>query len=176
MSEMEQIIINEDEYIVGDFHVRDDSTAEWCIKKIKEAQTNKKMWEAHYKAQMERVNTQTQQTVDYFTARLAEYFGLVPHKATKTQESYSLPSAKLIQKKQQPEYKVEDAELVAWLEANQMEDMIKVKKSADWASLKKSVTVAGEHVCTEDGEIVPGVTVTERPEKFEIKMEESENE
>ena len=34
---------------------------------------------------------------------LGEYFKTVPHKKTKTQEAYQLPSGKLILKKQEPE-------------------------------------------------------------------------
>jgi hypothetical protein len=54
-----------------------------------------------------------------------------------------------------------------------MNQFIKVKESTDWASLKKLVTISAdcEHVMTEDGEIVPGVTVTIRPDIFKVEME-----
>ena len=155
------------------FHVTDDKAAEWCMKKIQEAEADRAMWKAHYEAQMKKVNESADSTVAYFTARLEEYFASVPHKATKTQESYSLPGGKLILKRQQPEYTVDNAALVPWLEESFMGQLVKVEKKADWAGLKKIVTVTpdGAHVATDDGEIIPGVTVTPRPDVFKVEME-----
>ena len=155
------------------FTVTDDSAAQWCMKKIKEAEADRAMWKAHYEAQMEKVNKAADESVAYFTAKLEEYFATVPHKATKTQESYSLPGGKLIQKHQQPAFETDDNKLVPWLKQNFMGQLVKVKESADWAGLKKVVTVTpdGAHVATDDGEIVPGVTVTQRPDVFKVEME-----
>ena len=157
-----------------EFTVTDDGAAEWCMKKIKEAEANKEMWRKHYEAQMEKVNKAADESIAYFTAKLEEYFANVPHKATKTQESYSLPGGKLIRKKQQPKFETDDEALVPWLEENFMGQLVKVKKSADWAALKKicSVTPDGAHVATDDGEIIPGVTVTQRPDVFKVEMED----
>lgn len=156
------------------FHVTDDKAAEWCMKKIREAEADRAMWKAHYEAQMEKVNKAADESISYFTAKLEEYFANVPHKATKTQESYTLPGGKLIRKKQQPKFDTDDEALVPWLEENFMSQLVKVKKSADWAELKKvvSVTPDGEHVATDEGEIIPGVTVTQRPDVFKVEMEE----
>lgn len=158
-----------------EFSVIDDATAQWCMKKIKEAEADRAMWKAHYEAQMEKVNKAADESIAYFTGKLEEYFATVPHKATKTTESYSLPGGKLVQKKQNPEYKTDDAELLQWLKENFMFDFIKTKtvESADWAGLKKIVTVTpdGAHVATDDGEIIPGVTVTPRPDVFKVEME-----
>jgi hypothetical protein len=119
------------------FHVTDDKAAEWCMKKIREAEADRAMWKTHYEAQMEKVNKAADESIAYFTARLEEYFASVPHKATKTQESYSLPSGKLILKRQQPEYKTNEEELLQWLKDNFMYDFVKTKtvESADWAGL-----------------------------------------
>ena len=158
----------------GVFTVKDDSTAQWCMKKIREAEADRAMWKAHYEAQMEKVNKAADESIAYFTAKLEEYFANVPHKATKTQESYTLPGGKLIRKKQQPKFETDDEALVPWLEENFMGQLVKVKKSADWAALKKicSVTPDGEHVVTDEGEIIPGVTVTQRPDVFKVEMED----
>lgn len=155
------------------FHVTDDKAAEWCMQKIKEAEADRAMWKKHYEAQMEKVNQAADSAVAYFTAKLQEYFATVPHKTTKTQESYSLPGGKLVQKHQQPAYETDDDKLVPWLKQNFMGQLVKVRESADWAGLKKVVTVTpdGMHVATDDGEIVPGVTVTPRPDVFKVEME-----
>ena len=156
------------------FTVTDDSAAQWCMKKIKEAEADRAMWKAHYEEQMDKVNKAADESIAYFTAKLEEYFANVPHKATKTQESYTLPGGKLIRKKQQPKFETDDEALVPWLEENFMSQLVKVKKSADWAALKKvvSVTPDGEHVATDEGEIIPGVTVTQRPDVFKVEMED----
>lgn len=164
--------------LIGDehdgFRVTDDKAAQWCMKKIQEAEADRAMWKAHYEAQMQKVNESADSAVAYFTARLEEYFASVPHKATKTTESYSLPGGKLILKRQQPEYKVDDAALVPWLEESFMGQLVNVEKKADWAGLKKIVAVTpdGAHVATDDGEIIPGVTVTQRPDVFKVEMED----
>ena len=157
-----------------EFTVTDDAAAEWCMKKIKEAESDRAMWKAHYDAQMEKVNKAADESIAYFTAKLEEYFANVPHKATKTQESYTLPGGKLIRKKQQPKFDIDDETLVSWLDDNMMGPLVKVKKTADWAALKKvcSVTPDGEHVATDEGEIIPGVTVTQRPDVFKVEMED----
>lgn len=155
------------------FTVTDDSAAQWCMKKIQEAEADRAMWKAHYEAQMQKVNESADSAVAYFTARLEEYFASVPHKATKTQESYALPGGKLVRKKQQPKFTTDDEALVPWLEGNAMGSLVKITKSANWAELKKGVTVTpdGQHVATADGEIVPGVTVEQRPDVFKVEME-----
>lgn len=157
-----------------EFTVTDDAAAEWCMKKIRKIESDRAMWKAHYEAQMEKVNKAADDDVAYFTAKLEEYFANVPHKTTKTQESYTLPGGKLIRKKQQPKFETDDEALVPWLEENFMSQLVKVKKSADWAALKKvcSVTPDGEHVATDEGEIIPGVTVTQRPDVFKVEMED----
>ena len=157
-----------------EFTVTDDAAAEWCMKKIRKIEAGRAMLKAHYEGQMEKVNKAADDDVAYFTAKLEEYFANVPHKTTKTQESYTLPGGKLIRKKQQPKFETDDEALVPWLEENFMGQLVKVKKSADWAALKKvcSVTPDGEHVATDDGEIIPGVTVTQRPDVFKVEMED----
>ena len=171
MSEMQEIAYTDQP---EEFTVTDDATAQWCMKKIKEAEADKEMWRKHYEAQMEKVNKAADESIAYFTAKLEEYFANVPHKATKTQESYTLPGGKLIRKKQQPKFETDDEALVPWLEENFMGQLVKVKKSADWAALKKicSVTPDGEHIATDEGEIIPGVTVTQRPDVFKVEMED----
>ena len=161
--------------LIGDehdgFHVTDDKAAQWCMQKIMEAETDRAMWKAHYEAQMEKVNKAADESIAYFTGKLEEYFATVPHKATKTQESYTLPGGKLVLKQQQPKFKTDDDKLVPWLEANGRTGLVKIKKSADWATLKKSLNFVGENAVTVDGEIVPGVKVEQRPDVFKVEME-----
>jgi len=170
MSEMQEIAYTEQP---EEFTVTDDATAQWCMKKIREAEETKEMWRKHYDEQFAKVTAASDASIAYMTAKLEEYFLTVPHKATKTQESYALPGGKLLRKKQQPKFDTDDEALVAWLKSSDMKQFVKVKESADWASLKKLVAMSadGEHVMMADGEIVPGVTVTIRPDIFKVEME-----
>ena len=47
---------------------------------------------------------------------------------------------------------------------------VKTKEVLDWAELKKNVVFMGENVVNGDGEIIPGITITERPDKFVVEV------
>jgi hypothetical protein len=101
---------------------------------------------------------------------LAEYFATVPHKKTKTQESYKLPGGKLVLKTQNPEYKKDEATVIEWLKKNDMAKYVKVEEKLDWAGLKEVTGVFEGHIVTEDGEIVPGIDVVDREAKFVVEV------
>ena len=169
MSEMPDTI--QEEY--QGFQITDDAKAEWAVRKIKEAQADTAKWAEHFAAQLEKVKAANQSTIDYMTGKLAQYFATVPHKDSKTQSKYELPSATLIRKQQQPQYSCDDSELLAYLDGSGHADYVKTVRSPDWAAFKKITTVQdGALVDTETGEIVRGVTVVERPDVFDVKIKE----
>lgn len=156
-----------------EWEIIDDKGAEWAIQKIREAQEDTARWEAHYQEQLSKIAARNKETEIFMTAKLQQYFNTVPHKQTKTQESYSLPSAKLVLKSQQPSYSKDDAVLVPWLKENAPE-LVKVAESADWATLKKRVAILeGNVVDAETGEVIPGVTAEQRPLVFQVSMKEA---
>jgi len=153
------------------FQITDDSTAEWAVRKIKEAQGDTAKWQAHFAAQLASIKKANDATVEYMTGLLAHYFEAVPHKDSKTMSKYELPSATLVRKQQQPEYSRDDDILLDYLEKEGFTSLIKIKREPDWASLKKELTKSGDQaVSTITGEIVPGVTVIERPDKFDVQI------
>lgn len=155
------------------FRVTDDKSAEWCIRKIREARAEKQRWAEYYREQQRKIDQEADGTIGYFEALLADYFDMVPHKRTKTQESYQLPGGKLVRKQQASEYQRDEAALLPWLKEN-APALVKVTEAADWAALKNQLVIApdGETVATEDGEIVPGVKAIQRPEVFRVEMKE----
>ena len=166
--------MSEELYIYEEgFHVTNDETAEWCIRKIKKAQADQARWKAHYEAQMEKVNRATESAVAYFSGLLEEYFASVPHHTTKTSESYALPGGKLIRKHRQPKFTLDEDVLVPWLKENEP-SLVKVKETADWANLKRKIggNIQGATLVTEYGEIVPGVSVEEQPDEFRVEVSE----
>ena len=169
MSELmnEEILSEEEQRFVVD----DDQKAEWCMKKIREAQQEAQEWAAFYKDQADKAKLKYESRIAWFEHLLRPYFDMVPHKATATQQSYVLPSGKLVVKQQQPEYVREDEKILEWM-AEQDTDMhfIKVKESVDWAEFKKVLTRVGDKMVTEDGVIVPGITVSEREPVFKVEV------
>ena len=151
------------------FSVDDDQAAEWCIRKIKEAEEQKAFWKAHYDAQYKRVCDSNDAIIETMTTYLRDYFERIPHKVTKTQESYQLPSAKLVMKRQEPEYERNDSEVIRWLHENNGEQYIKTKESLDWSGMKKSLMVMGETVADEYGQIIPCIKVKPREDIFKVE-------
>lgn len=164
MSEIEKI--ESDTY----FRVTDDQTAEWCMEQIRNAKEEKDKWKAFYDDRYQRVCETCDLTIANMEAMLQTYFESVPHKVTKTQENYALPSGKLVIKKQEPEYQREDAEVIEWLKEHGGERFIKTKETLDWNELKRTLTVMGETVADADGQVIPCITAVERPDAFKVEL------
>lgn len=153
-----------------DFIIDSDAKAEWALKKISEARADRDRWIAWYQDKITEIKAQTDYNTANLEAMLAQYFDTVPHKKTKTQESYTLPGGKLIVKTQNPEYKRDDATVIAWLKGNGGESYIKVEEKLDWATLKGDTNAVGGKIVTMDGEIVPGIEVIDREPKFVVEV------
>lgn len=162
------------------FTVDNDMKAEWVLSKIRHIRADQKKENDElarqmqfYKDQMDLVNKQADDDVAWFESMLTPYFAERMEngftKSTKTQISYKLPTGKMILKHQAPEFERKDEDLLPWLKQNRP-DLVKVTESANWAELKKTVKINGDSVVTEDGEVVPGVKVTEREDKFEVEV------
>ena len=162
------------------FTVDNDMKAEWVLNKIRHIRADQKKecdeltrQMQFYKDQMDMVSKQADDDIAWFESMLTPYFAERMEngftKSTKTQTTYKLPTGKLVLKKQAPEYERKDDDLLPWLKQNRP-DLVKVTESANWAELKKSVKINGENVVTADGEVVPGVKVTVREDKFEVEV------
>lgn len=160
------------------FVVDDDQKAEWALAKIREHRTEAERIGAACTAEIERYEQIRQGAIDkaakdsgYLESLLFAYFGQVPHKATKTQETYKLPSGTLKQKSREPEYKRDEAALLKWLTEQGMAGLIETKTAPKWAELKKGIAINGEQaIYTETGEVIPGVKVIERDPVFSVEV------
>ena len=160
-----------DEY--DGFQITDDHAAEWAIQKIKEAQGDTAKWAEHFAAQLEKIKAANQSTIDFMTSALGSYFATVPHKETKTQAKYDLPSATLIRKQQQPQFDRDNDALLAFLDGSKRNDLVRVKREPAWDEIKKVFAVQGETMIDpETGEVVAGVKVVARPDVFDVKIKE----
>ena len=152
------------------FVIDTDAKAEWALTKIREARSDRDRWVKWYEEKIAEITAQTDFNTMNLERMLAEYFASVPHKKTKTQESYTLPGGKLILKTQNPEYKRDDKTVIDWLKQNGQAQYVKVKEELAWSDLKAATAIFEGHIVTEDGEIVPGVDVIERDAKFVVEV------
>ena len=147
--------------------IGNDAEADEALCKIQNARDEIDFWKSYYKEQLQKIEVQAQFNIDNETARLKDYFDRVPHKVTKTKETYPLRSGKLVWKDQQPKYDRQDESVIHYLKENKMVDYIKVKEELDWAGLKKELTFCGEDAFVkETGEKVPGIKVIEQERIF----------
>ena len=179
MSEARNEIMEEEEEL-QEVAVLDDASAEMILKQLKAAEDQYDRMKAWYDQQTKRLKEIRDRTRSWAETCLRPYFDMVPTTGKKIL-SYDMPGGTLKLAKQDPEYEVNDDELVPWLEANKMADFVKITKEARWGDFKETLkdekkkirTIAAEdgtlQVITEDGEIVPGVTAKIREDKFTIK-------
>ena len=152
------------------FVIDTDAKAQWALDKIREARADRDAWVKWYEDKIKEITEQTDFNTMNLERMLAEYFATVPHKKTKTQETYPLKGGKLILKTQNPEYKRDDKAVIDWLKSNNMPQFVKVKEELAWSDLKGATAVFEGHIVTEDGEIVPGIEVIERDAKFVVEV------
>lgn len=163
----------QEEQLEQDVPVLDDMDAEYLMGRIRAANAQYARMEAWYAKQLEKAKALRDRTVLWAEGNLRVYFDSVDtKKKTKTQVSYELPSGKLVLKHQEPKFETQDAELVPWLKQNGLAEMVETKESAKWGELKKTLTLApdGMSMLTGDGEVVPGVVVTPREDKFTVTV------
>ena len=137
------------------FLVRDDQAAEWCMKKIREAEAEYNRMEEWYDMQIQKARERCESTVNYMTTLLMKY---------------QLPSGELVLSKAKDDYKAADNQkLLDWCAVNDP-DLLKTVQSPKWADIKKRLTtVDGKVVDKETGLFVDGVEIEHKEAKFEVK-------
>lgn len=163
------------------FRIDDDHKAEWAMRLIADERAEAERLNAvrrqmieDYTEQIRRENEMLEKRTSALTAMLMDYFETVPHKGTKTQESYQLPSGKLVRKYPAPKIERDDAAMIAWLRENDLERFIKVKESPAWDELKKSsVSFDGDGcaIYTPTGEIMEGVAAVPQEPVFKLEIQ-----
>lgn len=161
------------------FVIDDDNKADWAIRKIdEEKQEFNRIRElaeeqtARIEQKVEAAERRFNQRTSYLRSLLGSYFMQVPHRKTKTQESYRLLSGSLVLKlpKVKPAY--EEDELVKYLKESGMPDYIKTEEKARWGELKKLLDLSqGKHPVIKDtGELVECIRVEETPAEFKVEV------
>ena len=174
VEENENLLTEEEKRFVVD----NDQKADWAARKVAEIDADTARWEKFYTEQIEKVRKANDFRAAYFRRMLQDYFFTVPHKKSKTQSSYQLPSGRLIMKAQGPAYERDDATVIKWIYENSDTPgmFINTKETLNWSELKKAlegedgIAISDGQVVTPDGEIVPGIKVVERPNVFKVEV------
>lgn len=168
-----------------EWHIKNDSDADWALKRIAEQRADKDRILSIGEKEIEDIKVsmeKTQKSFDsfesYMNGKLLEYFLTVEHRKTKAgTQQYKLLRGTLQMKPAAKKPIVNEEQLVEWLAANDMTDYIKTKQSPAWGDLKKSLDLSGDvPVVKETGEVVEGVTLEDVPETFEIKLSKGDEE
>ena len=158
------------------FVIDSDSKADWALQKIKEhketiAEKEQLAEERimQIKAWLESETDKLHQQISSLEYMLFEYASEIKEQDPDF-KTKKLPFGKLQYRSQRPKWHYKD-DLLEYAESS-MPDVIKVKKHVDKRELKKKCEVVnGKVVNKETGEMIEGVEVEERGEKFSIKVD-----
>ncbi|MDQ2087182.1 host-nuclease inhibitor Gam family protein [Herbivorax sp. ANBcel31] len=160
-----------------EFIIDDDKKAEWALRKIAEERAEAQRYVnvcksmiLDYEEKIRKEEEKLSKKTSYLEFKLQQYFQSVEHKSTKTQKTYKLPSGTLRLKNQQAEFKRDEEKIINWLKENKLLNFIKVKEKPDWVELKRKIKVSGDRAVSEDGQIIDGIEVIEKPPVFEVEI------
>lgn len=167
----------EDEEVRARFEIKDDGMADWALRTIRadEAEANriKKIALDQIELlnnQIDEIDEKLEKKTSFLKGALRLYFQSVPHKETKTQETYKLLNGSLVMKKATQKMVKDDETLLKYFHEHNLEDFIKVKESPDWSRYKAECEILdGKCVNVQTGEVVECVTIEDVPETFSIK-------
>lgn len=116
---------------------------------------------------------ESEDRIAYYSALLETYIREEIQKQVaagkKPKKTIKLPYGKISLKSQQPEYQKDEKALYEF--AKQTGYVVPVEPKLDWVKLKKDCSILGDKLITPDGELVEGVTVFERNDKFYLELE-----
>ena len=170
-----QQIMEEQEFYQA-FKIDNDISADEGIETLRELQEEIKRLERVTEARIERLkegfrskSLPLKEQAMSLENELKAYFSTLKTKDTKTLRKYSLPSGTLVEKKQEPQYKMDNEKLLVWAKAT-CKDYFHVEEKPCWGEIKKSLEFKeGMAIHKATGEVIKSIEVIEREPKFEIK-------
>ncbi|ADQ13570.1 host-nuclease inhibitor Gam family protein [Halanaerobium hydrogeniformans] len=167
------------------FVIDNDSKANWALRKIKHLKKKKKENKEFAKSEIEAIqkeideisewleseNSSLDNDIDYMEGMLRIYGEQLKDQDPEL-KTHKLPFGQLQFRKQRDKWKYDDQKLLEFAERN-LKDTIKIKKKVDKRKLKSKVKVVGtKAVVADTGEVIDGITVLKRGEKFKVKIKE----
>jgi len=166
------------------FIIDNDDKATWALRKIRHMKEKQKENEELAESQIEKIqeeideiehwldkeNGKIQNNIDFMKSKLKNY-AMELKDENPDLKTHSLPFGALKFRKKRPKWNYDDDKLLEFTE-NNLEEAVKVKKKVDKRKLKKKAEVVGNKAVLKDtGEIIEGVSVVQRPEKFKIDVD-----
>lgn len=163
------------------FKITDDDRACWALKKIKELEEQIAEKEALAERQIEQVNNWLENETDSLDKQINNFKNMLFEYAQQLREkdpnlkTHSLPFGKLQFRKRRPKWQYADKLLDTVKES--IPEALRVKEEVDKRTLKKLIKDSNKYhilddgrvVNTETGEMVEGLQIIERGEKFKVK-------
>lgn len=157
------------------FKITNLESANWALRKLAAINAKEKEINDLKEKEISRIENWAQdelkklaESKQFFEGLLTEYFMRERKKDPKFK--ISTPYGKVTARKQLPKWHYDEDKLIKWLLQND-KDLLRVKYEPDKNEIKKKYKVVGPVVVSEDGEIVEGITIEERPEAINIKVE-----
>ena len=158
--------VNPETFIDMEMSAHDDMDADNCLQKIENWERFRKFWLDYYDKKIEEVNQKVDNNIAFNKRKLRNYFTLVPHRRTKMQEVYDLPSGKLAVTYKEASFVPDRKAIIERLKKSGETEYVKVKTSEDldWKGYKERLFISedGNVLDRETGEIVTDVTI-DRP-------------
>ncbi|TDX49122.1 host-nuclease inhibitor Gam family protein [Orenia marismortui] len=159
------------------FVITDDAKADWALEKLRELEAKKKDKEEIAAKRKEMIDNWLEQetetinkSIDYFKGILTEYAMKLKEQDPEL-KTHKLPFGALRFRSQRPKWNYDNDKLVESVEGAGLNDLIKVDKSVNKREFKKLVEVVNGMAINKDtGEVIEGVTIEERDEKFSIDI------
>lgn len=154
-----------------------DQQAEWAVKRMRFAARKRDRLLAGIREEIETMQRRAEQIEQdyaddtaFFRCQLMAYMATVDVEETKTQQKYELPSGTVLRRKSRaPEFVRDEEKLLSWAKETGNAAFVRVKETPNWSEIKSAAVVNdGQLITKNTGEIIPGVTVTQREPEFII--------
>ncbi|MBM7624759.1 host-nuclease inhibitor Gam family protein [Sporohalobacter salinus] len=182
LSAQEDKFSGQDQEEQEEFRIEDDSQANWALKKTRQLKQKRQEKEEFAQQEIDKIMKEIEMieqwledevskiddSIDCFEGLLADYAMQLKEK-DENLKTHSLPFGELKFRKQRPKYNYNDDKLLEFLEENEI-DAVRIKKKPDKRKLKQMANRAGNKLVLESGQVVDGVEIQERGEKFNIDV------
>ncbi|CAN7357817.1 host-nuclease inhibitor Gam family protein [Paenibacillus sp. LjRoot56] len=160
------------------FQVKDMPSLNWALRKLAAIEAKKLEMSNMIVAEIERLKLFAEketrgltESENFFKALITEY--AADKRAEDPTYKIKTPYGKIAYRKQPDKWLYDEDLLVAYLEQNDFQELIRTKKEPVKTEIKKSFQVGSNgRVYDNDGQLVEGITVEPQPDVLDIKVSE----
>lgn len=159
------------------FEITTKEQAVWALRKIAAVERARKEAQDAANAEVGRISrwlddeelraNQARKHLDY----LLEQYHRTQLAENPKAKTIKLPHGTLRFRSQQPQFTRDDAVIKKWAAEDMPEVLVAQEPKLDWTRLKKALVIQdGVAIIADTGELVPGVEVEVRPDKFTVEV------